>query len=77
MKTKITLNSFVERNHKVFLIKLWKELSHDTFCGGMPLGNAYIDARVKGDLIDTFYVLLDEAIAEKYPELAGKYKREL
>lgn len=74
---RLNIDNFIERNNKKFLVKLWKELGEESFVGGFPLGKAYIDIRTKGDVIDKFYLLIDEAVAKKYPDIAGKYKREL
>ena len=74
---KIAIKQLVEANDKDFLLKLWKSLSNYTFLSGFPCGRSYIDIRSTGDIMDYFFLWLDREIAEKYPELAGKYKREL
>ena len=76
-KVKKNLISFVERNNKRFLIKLWKEARQETFLSGMPFGRAYIDGRIRGDVKDNFFQMLDEALGEKYPDLACKRGREI
>jgi len=71
------IKDFVKNNKKDFLLKVWQEIGKLSFIGGYPLGGAYIDLRASGDLVDYFYLYLDDAIAEKYPEIAGKYQRDL
>jgi len=75
--SKECIKRLVENNDKKFILKLWKSLGEESFIGGYPLGRSYIDSRASGSLIEYFYLYLDKAVAEKYPKLAGKYKRDI